>query len=73
MSTNPTRGIYGYLQMSGCAAGEKEIYQHSWVDVWGDDDEEVDEKESDLGYVAARIEKVKGWLEDTNNIELSNV
>ncbi|KAJ6170704.1 hypothetical protein N7485_008050 [Penicillium canescens] len=71
MSRNPTRGIYCYLRQDGCAAGEKEIYQHSWVDVWGDsDEEEVDEKRSDRGEVAARMERVKGWLSDMTDVNL---
>ncbi|CAI7640868.1 unnamed protein product [Penicillium palitans] len=61
-SDNPTRGIFCWLRQDGFSSNEKGIYQHSWVVVADDSDEEVDERESDDSTAGARAERVEDWL-----------
>ncbi|KAJ5360826.1 hypothetical protein N7517_010017 [Penicillium concentricum] len=69
-STNPTRGIFGWLRMDGFPANEKGIYQHSWVVVGEDSDEEVDEHEPDGSTAGARAGRVEDWLGGVGNAEV---
>ncbi|KAJ5428778.1 hypothetical protein N7445_010232 [Penicillium cf. griseofulvum] len=69
-SSNPTRGIFCWLRMDGFPANEKRIYQHSWVVVWEDEDEEVDEHESDDSTAGARAERVEDWLGGITEAEI---
>ncbi|KUM60079.1 hypothetical protein ACN42_g7050 [Penicillium freii] len=61
-SDNPTRGIFCWLRSDGFPSNEKRIYQHSWIVIADDSDEEVDERESDDSTAGARAERVEDWL-----------
>ncbi|KGO75570.1 hypothetical protein PITC_098530 [Penicillium italicum] len=69
-SDNPTRGIFCWLRSGGFPANEKGIYQHSWVVIAEDSDEEVDEHESDDSTAGARAERVEDWLGGVSDAEV---
>ncbi|CAG8908425.1 unnamed protein product [Penicillium egyptiacum] len=68
-SDNPTRGIFCWLRLHGFPANEKRIYQHSWVVIAMDSDEEVDEDESDDSTAGVRTERVRDWLDGVSDVE----
>ncbi|RAK96546.1 uncharacterized protein BO80DRAFT_428968 [Aspergillus ibericus CBS 121593] len=64
LSEIATRGIFQWLRSTGYPRNEKGIYQHSWVDMEGTDDEEPDDAESDVGNeVGFKIQRVENWLD----------
>ena len=69
-SDNPTRGIFCWLRSDGFPSNEKGIYQHSWIVIADDSDEEVDECESDGSTVGARAERVENWLGGVNDVDV---
>ncbi|KAJ5519681.1 hypothetical protein N7463_000134 [Penicillium fimorum] len=69
-SNNPTRGIFGWLRLHGVPDNEKGIYQHSWVVVGEDSNEEVDEHESDDSTDGARTGKVEDWIGGIGDAEV---
>ncbi|CAI7677728.1 unnamed protein product [Penicillium discolor] len=70
-SENPTRGIFCWLRSDGFLPNEKGIYQHSWVVIADDSDEEVDERESDDSTTGARAERVEDWLGGVGGVNLA--
>jgi hypothetical protein len=68
-SDNPTRGIFCWLRLDGFPANEKGIYQHSWVEIAMDSDEEIDEHESDDSTAGVRVERIEGWLGGVGDVE----
>lgn len=49
LSEGATRGIFGWLRSTGYPCSERPIYQHSWLDLEGTDEEEApDDAESDV-------------------------
>jgi hypothetical protein len=48
--------------MDGFPANEMGIYQHSWVVIGRDEDEEVDEHGSDVSTAGIRAERGEDWL-----------
>lgn len=49
LSEVATRGIFEWLRSTGYPYSERDIYEHSWLDLEGtDDEEEPDDTESDL-------------------------
>ncbi|KAJ5712701.1 hypothetical protein N7493_009169 [Penicillium malachiteum] len=65
LSEGLTRGIFGWLRPTGYPLCERPIYQHSWFDLEGSDDEEPDDAESDEdGLRKIRKTHVESWLED---------
>ncbi|CAG8319043.1 unnamed protein product [Penicillium nalgiovense] len=68
-SDNPTRGIFCWLRLDGFPANEKWIYQHSWVEIAMDSDEEIDENESDDSTASVRVERIEGWLGGIDDVE----
>ncbi|KAF4769788.1 hypothetical protein HAV15_011734 [Penicillium sp. str.  len=70
-SENPTRGIFCWLRSDGFLPNEKGIYQHSWVVIADDSDEEVDERESDDSTAGARAERVEDWLGGVGGVNVA--
>ncbi|KAL2850220.1 hypothetical protein BJY01DRAFT_210081 [Aspergillus pseudoustus] len=66
LSESATRGIFGWLRSTGYPENERAIYQHSWIDLEGTDEEEVDDKMSDgkVGPNGNQVQ-VNAWLERT--------
>ncbi|KAJ5793953.1 hypothetical protein N7457_000552 [Penicillium paradoxum] len=62
-SSNPTRGIFSWLRLEGYPANEKGIYQHEWVTIMYDSEEEIDDKHSDDDAAGACTEGVGSWLQ----------
>ncbi|KAJ5940731.1 hypothetical protein N7516_000899 [Penicillium verrucosum] len=69
-SDNPTRGIFCWLRSDGFPPNEKGIFQHSWIVIANDSDEEVDECESDDSTAGARAERVENWLGGVNDVDV---
>ncbi|EAW13737.1 uncharacterized protein ACLA_044570 [Aspergillus clavatus NRRL 1] len=64
LSEVATRGIFQWLRSTGYPPNERSIYQHSWIDIDGTDDEEPDDAESELGReCSAKEQKVESWLD----------
>ncbi|KAJ5687171.1 hypothetical protein N7536_009790 [Penicillium majusculum] len=70
-SENPTRGIFCWLRSDGFLPNEKGIYQHSWVVIADDSDEEVDEREFDDSTAGARAERVEDWLGGVGGVNVA--
>ncbi|PYI02782.1 hypothetical protein BO78DRAFT_463756 [Aspergillus sclerotiicarbonarius CBS 121057] len=62
LSENATRGIFGWLRLTGYPADEQAIYQHSWIDIESSDDEAVDDGESDTFDKTDTRESIEEWL-----------
>jgi hypothetical protein len=63
LSEAATRGIFQWLRSTGYPRNEKAIYQHSWIDMEGSDDEEPDDAESDVGKEwNFKKQRVEDWL-----------
>lgn len=67
LSEGATRGIFGWLRATGYPRSERGIYQHSWVDLEGTDEEEKRdgaESEPDTeGQLGPQEMKVERWLD----------
>ncbi|KAJ5267502.1 hypothetical protein N7478_010310 [Penicillium angulare] len=64
LSEGATRGIFEWLRSTGYSRNERHIYQHSWLDLEGTDEEEADDMESDLEtQKCPKIMPVENWLE----------
>ncbi|KAF9888243.1 hypothetical protein FE257_008812 [Aspergillus nanangensis] len=65
LSEGATRGIFGWLRSTGYPCSERPIYQHSWIDLEGSDEEEApDDAESDGGIqYSPKKTHVERWLE----------
>lgn len=50
-SKEATRGIFGWLRSTGYPGSERPIYEHTWIDIEGTDDEEATEVEDGRGDV----------------------
>ncbi|KAJ5712970.1 uncharacterized protein N7483_010151 [Penicillium malachiteum] len=66
LSEGATRGVFEWLRSTGYPCSERPIYQHSWFDLEGtDEEEEPDDIESDLEIQRDPKEMhVERWLED---------
>lgn len=66
LSEGTTRGIFEWLRSTGYPRNERPIYQHSWLDLEGTDEEEgFDDAESDVGKQwSPKRRHVKSWLEN---------
>lgn len=65
LSEGATRGIFGWLKSTGYPRSERPIYQHSWIDLEGTDEEEApDDAESDAERQwAPKKRNVESWLD----------
>lgn len=65
LSEGATRGIFAWLRSTGYPRSERPIYQHSWIDLEGTDDDEVpDDAESDVERQwGPKKRNVKRWLD----------
>ncbi|KAJ5544130.1 hypothetical protein N7494_005409 [Penicillium frequentans] len=66
LSEGATRGIFEWLRSTGYPCSERPIYQHSWFDLEGtDEEEEPDDMESDLEVQRdPKNLHVERWLEN---------
>ncbi|GLA34046.1 hypothetical protein AnigIFM63309_004073 [Aspergillus niger] len=66
LSEGATRGIFEWLRSTGYPSSERPIYQHSWFDMEGTDDEEApDDEESDVEMKSSpKKTHVQHWLEE---------
>ena len=46
LSELATRSIFGWLRVNGYAPGEKDIYNHEWINLDDSDDEQVENESS---------------------------
>ncbi|KAJ5505033.1 hypothetical protein N7463_007907 [Penicillium fimorum] len=66
LSEVATRGIFEWLRLTGYPRCEKSLYQHSWIDLEGtDEEEEPDDAESDAEKYWSHPKKthVESWLD----------
>lgn len=64
LSEAATRGIFEWLRSTGYPHSERPIYQHSWIDLEGTDEEEPDDAESDLEIQwGPKKRHVESWLD----------
>jgi hypothetical protein len=65
LSEGTTRGIFEWLRSTGYPRNERHIYQHSWLDLEGTDEEEgFDDEESDVEKQwSPKRRHVESWLE----------
>lgn len=65
LSEGATRGIFGWLRSTGYPRSERPIYQHSWIDLEGMDEEEApDDAESDMERQwAPKKQDIESWLD----------
>ena len=64
LSEVATRGIFQWLRSTGYPRNEKAIYEHSWFDMEGTDDEEPDDAESNPeNVVDFKNQKIESWLD----------
>ncbi|KAL3455605.1 hypothetical protein BJX64DRAFT_272125 [Aspergillus heterothallicus] len=65
LSEVATRGIFQWLRSTGYPQNERSVYQHSWIDMEGTDEEEPDDVDLDLGKDwSPQEKKVEKWLDD---------
>ncbi|PLN85951.1 hypothetical protein BDW42DRAFT_190453 [Aspergillus taichungensis] len=71
LSESATRNIFGWLRSTGYPLSERDIYQHSWIDVEDTDEEESApaSDDADLNRAVQQIPTkenghVEDWLED---------
>lgn len=63
LSEGATRGVFGWLRANGYPLSERDIYQHSWIDLESTEDE-LDDDESDMEiHRSPKSRDVEGWLE----------
>lgn len=67
LSDGATWGIFEWLRSTGYPRSERPIYQHSWIDLEGTDEEEVpDDAESDVERQSRpKKRNVECWLDGT--------
>lgn len=65
LSEGATRGIFEWLRSTGYPRSERPIYQHSWIDLEGMDEEEApDDAESDMERQwAPKKQDIESWLD----------
>lgn len=62
MSENATRSIFGWLRVDGYALGERDIWEHEWLETVDTDDEEEEQSEDISGKTRKSSSNVEAWL-----------
>lgn len=64
LSEGATRGIFEWLRSNGYPLSERDIYKHSWIDLEGTDEDELDDTESDVEiHSSPQRKRVEYWLD----------
>ncbi|KAK0609412.1 hypothetical protein B0T14DRAFT_541019 [Immersiella caudata] len=62
MSENATRSIFGWLRVDGYALGERELWEHEWLEGADTDDEEEGKSDDISGKTRKLSANVEVWL-----------